>query len=81
MEQTTANLLDHVIPRVPLRQFVLTLPFELRTRLGYDGALLGAVSRVFVDSVLGFYGRRMRDLGVFGPDGEKGKSGAVSSPG
>jgi len=78
MEQTSMNLLDHVIPRVPLRQFVLTWPFELRTRLGYDGSLLGAVSRVFVDSVLGFYRRRMRELGVVGADGKQGKSGAVT---
>jgi len=39
-------------PRVPLRQFVVTLPFELRARLAYDGALLGAVGRIVVDSVL-----------------------------
>lgn len=73
MAQTGANLLDHVIPRVPLRQLVLTVPFELRTRLAYDGELLGAVSRIFVDSVLGFYRRRMRDLGY-----GLGKSGAVT---
>ena len=73
MAQTSANLLDHVLPRVPLRQFVLTVPFELRTRLAYDGALLGAVCRIFVDSLLGFYRRRMRDLGV-----GAGKSGAVT---
>lgn len=35
MAQTSANLLDHVLPRVPLRQFVLTVPFELRTWLAY----------------------------------------------
>ena len=75
MAQTSANLLDHVLPRVPLRQFVLTVPFELRTRLAYDGELLGAVSRIFVDSVLGFYRRRMRDLGI---GGSAGKSGAVT---
>ena len=75
MAQTSANLVEHVLPRVPLRQFVLTVPFELRTRLAYDGKLLGAVSRIFVDSVLGWYRRRMRDLDVgSGP----GKSGAVT---
>ena len=31
MAQTAANLVEHVLPeRAPLRQFVLTLPFELR---------------------------------------------------
>jgi len=28
-------------------------------RLAYDGPLMGAVSRIFVDSVLGWYRRRM----------------------
>jgi len=55
MVQTAANLVDHVLPpAVPLRQFVLTVPFELRARLAYDGKLCGAVGRIFVDSVLGY---------------------------
>lgn len=31
-----------------------------RARLGFDGKLLGAVSRLFVDSVLGWYRRQLR---------------------
>jgi hypothetical protein len=69
-----------------LRQFVLTVPFELRTRLAYDGALCGAVCRVAmrrkpksqqqsVDSVLGWYRRKLRDLGL---GSSPGKSGAVT---
>jgi hypothetical protein len=69
MAQTAANLLDHVLPPTPLRQFVLTVPFELRQRLAYDGKLLSAVGRIFVDS-LGFYRRRMRAEGV--TDGHSG---------
>ena len=49
------------------------IPFELRARLGYDGKLLGAVSRIFVDTVIGFYRRRMRELGY-----GSGISGAVT---
>ncbi len=46
MAQTAANLIDHVLPeRVPLRQWVLTVPFELRARLAHDAELLGGVSR------------------------------------
>lgn len=73
MAQSALNLVDHVLPPVSLRQFVLTLPFELRARLAYDGKLLGAVTRVFSDSVLGFYRRRLRAL-----DGVSGSSGAVT---
>jgi hypothetical protein len=73
MAQTAANLVDHVLPMAPLRQFVITFPFELRARLAYDGKLLGAVTRIAIDSVLGFYKRRLRDT-----HGLVGRSGAVS---
>ncbi len=73
MAQSAANLVDHVLPIVPLRQFVVTFPFELRARLAYDSKLLAAVTRIAIDSVLGFYKRRMRDV-----DGVVGQSGAVS---
>ncbi|HVZ36399.1 MAG TPA: transposase, partial [Polyangiaceae bacterium] len=49
-----------MLPSVPLRQWVLTLHFELRSRLGFDGKLLGAVARLFTDSVLGWYRRLLR---------------------
>ena len=62
MAQTAANLVEHVLPVVPLRQFVITFPFELRARLAYDGKLLAAITRIAIDSVFGFYKRRMRDV-------------------
>jgi hypothetical protein len=69
MAQTSANLVERVLPAdVPLRQWVITFPFELRARLGFDAPLLSAVSGVVVDTLLGFYGRRMRDhLGPLPP--------------
>lgn len=61
MARSAANLVEHVLPEVPLRQFVVTFPFELRARLAYDGKLLSAVTRIAIDSVLGFYKRGFRD--------------------
>lgn len=72
MSATAANLVDYVMPKVPLRQWVLTVPFAWRSRLGFDGALLGAVVRKFADAVLAFYRRRLLE-----EDGIKGQSGAV----
>src|SRR5258708_2283051 len=60
MAQAACNLLAHVLPHVPLRQWVLTLPHELRRRIAYDRELLANVGRIFVSSVLGFYRRRLR---------------------
>ena len=56
MCSTAANLIEHVLPRVALRQWVLTFPFRWRRRLAQDGELLGALSRLFVSTVQGFYG-------------------------
>jgi hypothetical protein len=30
MNEGAFNLMDHVLPEVPIRQFVLTMPFPLR---------------------------------------------------
>ena len=61
MCQGTLNLLAHVLPAVPLRQWVLTLPFELRAALAYERNLMGAVARIFADSVMGWYRRRLAE--------------------
>lgn len=50
------------------------MPFELRARIAYDRELCGRVTRLFADSVLGFYRRTMRDVHRVG----KGQSGAVT---
>ena len=72
MSATTARLMDDVLPLgVPLRQWVLTVPFAWRKRLGYDGPLLSALTRRFVRAVLDFYGARADGTGA------RGQSGAV----
>jgi len=60
MCQIALNLAEPVLPLVPLRQWAFTLPHPLRVRLAYDAALLGAVARPFVDSILGWYQRHLR---------------------
>jgi hypothetical protein len=72
MSATAANLVDYVMPKVALRQWVLTVPYAWRSRLGFDGELLGAVVRKFADAVVAFYRRRVGEQ-----DGIQGQSGAV----
>ena len=48
MAETAAHLVDHVFPRVPVRQWVLSLPKRLRLYLHYDPTLAGAVLRIFL---------------------------------
>ena len=48
MAERAAHLVDHVIPYVPVRQWVLSLPDPLRYRLAWDHDLCRRVSAVFV---------------------------------
>lgn len=46
MAQTSAHLVDHVIPHVPVRQWVLSLPFPLRLLLAAQPKLVTLVLQV-----------------------------------
>ena len=60
MADTAAHLVDRVLPEVPIRQWVLSLPFALRYRLAYDADLLRDVLRIVVRAVFGSLRRRAR---------------------
>ena len=51
MADTAAHLVDRVLPEVPVRQWVLSLPFALRYRLAYEAGLVRAVLHIFVQAV------------------------------
>jgi hypothetical protein len=72
MADAAAHLVDRVLPAVPVRQWVLTLPFELRFAVAFDRALCRAVRGAFMDGVLSALRRRARRQGV-----ADGRSGAV----
>ena len=46
MAQTAAHLVDHIIPRVPVRQWVLSLPIPLRYLLAAHPHLLTSILQV-----------------------------------
>ncbi len=62
MAQTAAHLVDHVIPHVPVRQWVLSLPIPLRLLLAAQPRrvtpVLQAVHRVITRFLLGQAGLR-----------------------
>ena len=47
MVESAARWVDRLFPVVPFRQWVLSLPFELRPRLAWDSDLLSAILRIF----------------------------------
>ena len=75
MNATAANLIERVLPpQSGLRQWVLTFPFPWRRRLAQDGALLGDLTRIFVETVHAFYAERAAREGALGA-----KTGAVTA--
>jgi len=51
MANTAAHLVDRVLPAVPVRQWVLSLPFGLRALAAFRADVLSAVGRIFVEAV------------------------------
>ena len=58
MADTAAHLVDRVLPEVPVRQWVLSVPFALRYRLAYDSSLVRDVLQIFVRAVFASIRRR-----------------------
>ncbi len=52
MADMAAHLVDHVFPEVPVRQWVLSVPFSLRYRLASDSSLLTADTNMSIQRIL-----------------------------
>jgi len=74
MAERAAHLVDGVLGGLPVRQWVLTLPYRLRYTLAWDHRLCRAVLAVFVRAVLAFERRRAQRCGARG-----GVGGAVTA--
>ena len=64
MADTAAHLVDRVFPYVPVRQWVISLPFKLRYRLAWNPSLLTAVYGIFARTVFSFLRQLGRDYGI-----------------
>ena len=65
MADIAAHLVDRVLPEVPIRQWVLTLPYPLRYRCAWNARLTSEVLRCFLRAVFADQRRRAkRDLGI-----------------
>jgi ribosomal protein S27E len=64
MASTAAHLVDRVLPRVPVRQWVLSVPIRLRYQIAFDRDLCRRVRNIFVRAVLGFLRRRGLEASV-----------------
>ena len=67
MAERAAHLVDHVLPPVPFRQWVLSLPYALRYRMAYDHELCRAVLAVMTRALMSFQRRRAKKLSITDP--------------
>jgi len=73
MTERAAHLVDAVLPWVPVRQWVLTVPYRLRYQMAWNHGLSRAVLRVYTRVLLDVYTRGARARGVPG-----GRTGSVT---
>jgi len=57
------------IREVPVRQWVLSTPFEIRLLLARNAEAFGELTRIFMEEVLGQYRRRAAKLGIANCEG------------
>jgi hypothetical protein len=74
MTERAAHLVDAVLPWVPVRQWVLTVPYRLRYQLAWNHGLSRAVLRVYTRVLLDVYARGARERGIDG-----GQTGMVTA--
>jgi hypothetical protein len=75
MSDFAARAVLRVFPRVPIRQWVLTVPHALRARMAFDPALVTLVLRELIATVSAWLRWRARRLGI----GGRLKTGAVTA--
>jgi len=78
MANTAAHLVDRVLPDVPVRQFVLSLPFALRQLAAFKPEVRSALSRFFVDVVFASYRARAERDGIHSGKVEPTQCGALT---
>jgi ribosomal protein S27E len=73
MAEKAAHLVDYVFPVVPVRQWVLSLPFDLRYMMAWDHRLTRRILRAFSRELEKYYRKKAKKRGV-----ARGQGGAVT---
>jgi hypothetical protein len=64
MSELAAQLVDRVIPDVPVRQWVLSVPWTLRYQLAFDAGLCTEVLAVFLRVIFGWLKNTAKKQGI-----------------
>ena len=61
MSETAAHLTDNLIPKSPLRQWVLSVPTPLRYWMAANSKLQTKILEIVIRAINGYYRRKLRD--------------------
>lgn len=78
ISEISGHLIDEVIPQIPTRQWVLSVPAPLRYLIAYDNKTLNAVTSAFMGSVYAHLRSKAKKYGGNALDAEEYLPGSVS---
>lgn len=78
ISEISGHLVDEVMPEIPTRQWVLSVPVPLRYLMAYDNEALNAVTSAFMGSVFTYLRSKAKKHGGIALDAEAYFPGSVS---
>lgn len=72
MNEVALHLVDKILPKVPVRQWVLSFPFSVRYALAYNPSLVTQVLSVYIRIISNWYFKAARKNGI------RGKTAAIT---
>ncbi len=78
MSETSARLVDSIIPEISTRQWVLSVPAPLRYLIAYDNEALNFVVRAFTGSLFSYLRKKAKRSGGEALDAQAYYPGAVT---
>ena len=73
MNDEAAHLVDHDLPQVTGRQWVLSFSYKLRFRMAHNLKLTNKILKIFTFVISSYYKKKAREYGI-----KKSQVGAVS---
>lgn len=64
MNSEAAHLIDTVLPEIPYRQWVLSLPYKLRFRMACKQKLTNAALKIFIQTIRSFQKKKAKKNGL-----------------
>lgn len=64
MNEASHHLMENVLPEIPMRQWVLSIPFHFRPIIANDSKLISLVGNVFIRSVNRWLRQVAREMGI-----------------